>query len=132
MNSGLELAGVYRQRQPGPPNPPTQLPTQNSYPWYSVPPILFYYGGEKGIRKLEGLTEPASCRFVIAKQPQRCHRCRGSFAYVALRGNQLRTQRQRANHESVNHPRQSVERVFECADPDVLVGQRRLIRYIGT
>jgi hypothetical protein len=30
-----------RQCQPGPPDSPTQLPTQKSYPWYSVPPILF-------------------------------------------------------------------------------------------
>ena len=34
------FVGLYPQPQPGPRNPPTQLPTQNSYRWYSVPPIL--------------------------------------------------------------------------------------------
>ena len=43
----LEFAGVYRQRQIDQPDPPTQLPTQNSYPWYSVPPILLD-GGRGG------------------------------------------------------------------------------------
>jgi hypothetical protein len=47
MHSGPEFVGLYRQCPPWPPDSPTQLPTQNSYPWYSVPPILLD-GGRGG------------------------------------------------------------------------------------
>ena len=45
VGEGMRVAA--QRCQPRLPNPPAQLPTQNSYPWYLVPPILFD-GGRGG------------------------------------------------------------------------------------
>jgi len=47
MHSGPEFVGLYRQRQPGPPNLFSQLPTQNSYRW-NLTPLILFDGGRGG------------------------------------------------------------------------------------
>src|ERR1700733_13381633 len=75
----LGFVRVYRRPPPRALNPPTQLPTQNSYRWHSVPQILFDGGRGEWIRTT-GLLVPNQALYQAEPRPELFSIPRGGFA----------------------------------------------------
>jgi hypothetical protein len=89
MKSGLEFAGVYPQRSQGRPIRPPNCRPQNSYPWYSVPPISFVGGRAGGIRVHH--SSPNLTRSCIANRESPAIACPALLSSRACRPRALAT-----------------------------------------